>query len=46
MNLKGDNGGRALFSKYSPSLVNWGDQSILHDVDTFDDYHSLISRDK
>ena len=46
MNLKGDNGGRALFSKYSPSLVNWGDQSILHDVDTFDDYHSMIARDK
>jgi molybdenum cofactor cytidylyltransferase len=45
MDLKGDVGGRALFSRYSPSWVNWVDRKILHDVDTIDDYHRLISSD-
>jgi molybdenum cofactor cytidylyltransferase len=46
MSLEGDIGGRALFSKYSPSWVNWLEPNMLQDVDTIGDYQRLISSDE
>jgi molybdenum cofactor cytidylyltransferase len=43
MNLEGDIGGRALFSRFSPTWVEWFDESALQDVDTLVDYQRLIS---
>jgi molybdenum cofactor cytidylyltransferase len=42
MQLSGDRGGRALFSKYSPSYLPWFDGALLHDVDTPEDYDRLL----
>ncbi len=42
--LKGDIGGRKLFSQYHPEWVEWFDTSVLTDVDTTDDYDQLIER--
>jgi molybdenum cofactor cytidylyltransferase len=46
VNLTGDIGGRALFSRYSPYWVNWYDPNMLLDVDTHDDYRRLIREDQ
>jgi molybdenum cofactor cytidylyltransferase len=43
--IKGDTGGRALFSKYSVSWVEWHDSTVLNDVDTEEDYQRLLSED-
>ncbi|MFC1921914.1 selenium cofactor biosynthesis protein YqeC [Chloroflexota bacterium] len=43
--LKGDKGGRGLFSKYPVSWVEWHDSTALNDVDTEEDYQRLLSED-
>lgn len=40
--LTGDVGGRAVFSKYSPAYLPWLDDGLLRDVDTPDDYGKLM----
>lgn len=40
--LRGDSGGRELFSKYRVQYVPWHDDSLLLDVDTEDDYRRLL----
>lgn len=40
--LKGDMGGRQLFSKYPITWVPWHDSSALLDVDTPDDYRKMV----
>jgi molybdenum cofactor cytidylyltransferase len=44
--LRGDTGGRAIFSKYKLAWVNWHDDRILLDVDTPEDYQRLMDFDK
>ena len=43
--LKGDKGGKGLFSKYPVTWVEWHDSTILNDVDTEEDYQRLLSKD-
>jgi molybdenum cofactor cytidylyltransferase len=40
--LEGDQGGRGIFSKFSPTYLDWLDERLLMDVDTPDDYHRLL----
>jgi molybdenum cofactor cytidylyltransferase len=40
--LHGDVGGRALFSRYPVTWMEWHDPAVLQDIDTPDDYHSLL----
>lgn len=40
--LRGDTGGRALFSRYPVTWLQWNDPKILLDVDTLDDYQRLL----
>lgn len=40
--LTGDVGGRALFRKYSPVWLPWGDPAVLMDIDTHQDYETLL----
>jgi molybdenum cofactor cytidylyltransferase len=40
--LKGDAGGRVLFSHFKAIYLTWLDESILSDVDTPEDYQKLI----
>jgi CTP:molybdopterin cytidylyltransferase MocA len=40
--LEGDQGGRKLFSKFSPTYMDWLDKRLLLDVDTPDDYRRLL----
>jgi molybdenum cofactor cytidylyltransferase len=42
LNLKADQGGRAIFSKFSPAYMEWADDRLLMDVDTPEDYHNLL----
>ena len=42
LELKGDVGGRGIFSKFSPSYLLWLDSNLLLDVDTPEDYERLI----
>ncbi len=44
LELKGDIGGRGIFSKFSPSYILWLDSSLLFDVDTNKDYLNLLKR--
>jgi molybdenum cofactor cytidylyltransferase len=44
LRLEGDQGGRALFSKYSPQYLPWMDPGLLSDVDTPEDYDRLLQR--
>jgi molybdenum cofactor cytidylyltransferase len=44
-NLTGDVGGRSLFSKFEISKVIWDDPNILFDVDTLEDYNTLLALD-
>jgi molybdenum cofactor cytidylyltransferase len=46
MALRGDVGGRALFSNYSIAWVPWHDPSLLLDVDTPMDYQKLLEMDR
>jgi molybdenum cofactor cytidylyltransferase len=45
MALRGDVGGRAIFSKVPVNYLTWHDESLLADVDTTDDYGKLVSRE-
>lgn len=45
LRLQGDQGGRQLFSKYAPTWVYWHDESILHEIDTPEDYQALLERE-
>ncbi len=40
--LRGEQGGRALFSRYRLHYLPWHDRSLLQDVDTPEDYRRLI----
>jgi molybdenum cofactor cytidylyltransferase len=40
--LKGDEGGRAIFSIYPPTYLEWADEKLLLDVDTPEDYRRLL----
>ena len=40
--LSGDVGGRALFNRYTVSWLPWNDASLLLDVDTPEDYQTLL----
>lgn len=40
--LTGDVGGRALFRKYSPVWLPWSDSGVLMDIDTPQDYETLL----
>ncbi len=49
LELSGDEGGRFLFKqleKYQVDYVETEDSSILADIDTIDDYHDLLQREK
>ena len=43
--LKGDKGGRGLFSKFPVFWVEWHDSTVLKDIDTEEDYQRLLSED-
>ncbi len=40
--LYGEQGGRAIFAKFSPTYMEWADDRLLMDVDTPEDYHRLL----
>ena len=40
--LRGDVGGRALFSRYPVSWLEWHDPTVLQDIDTPEDYRRLL----
>jgi molybdenum cofactor cytidylyltransferase len=42
--LRGEEGGKKLYSQYPPIDIQWDDDRILLDVDTPDDYRVLIER--
>jgi len=42
LRLEGDQGGRTIFSKFSPTYLDWLDELLLMDVDTPDDYRRLM----
>jgi molybdenum cofactor cytidylyltransferase len=42
LDLQGDVGGRAVFSKFLPEWLPWDDSSITLDVDTPEDYRRLL----
>lgn len=43
MSLRGDVGGRSLFSRYPIEWVPWHDPSVLLDIDTPEDYARLLA---
>lgn len=43
MSLKGDVGGRIVFSRYPITYVPWNDPKLLLDVDTLEDYGRLLN---
>jgi len=45
MQLSGDVGGRAVFSKYAPKYLPWLDHGLLRDVDTPEDYQGLMQHE-
>jgi len=42
LKLEGDQGGRTIFSKFSPTYLDWLDEHLLMDVDSPDDYRRLL----
>lgn len=46
LNLKGDMGGRAIFSNYKVEYMPWHDDRLLLDVDKPEDYQRLIEDEK
>lgn len=44
LNLSGEAGGRALFSRYAVTWLPWHDASVLVDVDTVEDYQKLTGK--
>jgi molybdenum cofactor cytidylyltransferase len=43
--VRGDAGGRQLFSRYPVVWVDWHDASVLLDIDTEEDYQRLLADD-
>jgi molybdenum cofactor cytidylyltransferase len=43
MALRGDVGGRAIFSKFPVNYLPWHDESLLSDVDTPEEYRKLVN---
>jgi molybdenum cofactor cytidylyltransferase len=43
MSLRGDAGGRLVFSRYPIAYVPWNDSNLLLDVDTLEDYERLLN---
>ena len=43
--IQGDQGGRALFSKYQVHWLPWLDKSLLYDIDTPQDYQRLLNNE-
>lgn len=43
LELRGDTGGRAIFSKFKVEYMPWFDRLMLFDVDTQEDYERLLS---
>jgi molybdenum cofactor cytidylyltransferase len=43
MALRGDVGGRAIFSKVTVNYLTWHDENLLSDVDTADEYRKLVN---
>ncbi len=41
--IRGDMGGRALFSQYPVDWIDWHDESVLLDIDTEEDYLRLLA---
>jgi molybdenum cofactor cytidylyltransferase len=46
MQLTGDIGGRAIFSKYKVEYIPWHDELLLLDVDNPEDYQRLVENEK
>ena len=46
MQLTGDVGGRAIFSKYKVEYIPWHDDILLLDVDNPEDYQRLVENEK
>ncbi len=46
MQLTGDVGGRAIFSKYKVEYIPWHDDILLMDVDKPEDYKKLVDVEK
>ena len=46
LQLTGDIGGRAIFSKYKVEYIPWHDDSLLLDVDSPEDYQRLVEIEK
>jgi len=44
--LRGDDGGRAIFSMYRVHFVLWHDDQFARDIDTQEDYRSLLENDQ
>lgn len=42
LDLQGDVGGRLLLSRFTPSFVPWSDSKVLLDIDTPEDYQTLL----
>ncbi len=45
MALRGDVGGRTIFSKHPVHYLTWHDESLLSDVDTPEEYRKLVNGD-
>jgi molybdenum cofactor cytidylyltransferase len=45
LEIQGDQGGRALFSKYQVHWLPWQDKSLLSDIDTPQDYQRLLNNE-
>jgi CTP:molybdopterin cytidylyltransferase MocA len=41
MALEGDSGGRVLLGKYAVDYIEWGDDRLIADIDTPEDYERL-----
>jgi molybdenum cofactor cytidylyltransferase len=41
--IRGDTGGRTLFSRYTVDWIDWHDETILLDIDTDEDYQRLLA---
>ena len=42
MRIQGDQGGRAVFSRYPTAWQEWHDENLLLDIDTIEDYRRLV----
>jgi molybdenum cofactor cytidylyltransferase len=45
LKLEGDQGGRAIFSKFNPAYLEWTDDRLSMDVDTPEDYQRLLENE-